>query len=429
MIPNKGSDEKRLEDLEKAVKTVWASTYFEGVREYLKRTGHSMEEEKMSVIIQQVTGSDHDGLWFPNIAGVARSLDYYPAGSRKAEDGIGMLAFGMGKTIVDEGAAFRFCPARPQVPVSSLTGRSSSQRYFYALDRNAPFSPLSDIDNLVQKPLREANRWPRSVMGVMSVMRSDGFVSENPYDEGFKSLTFNGVVKYDMIPLPQIVDDVLKLGTATMSEPVEIEFAVNMEHSGMPDFSILQIRPISSTDQFENISVTTEEMEKALIAADKVMGNGKADNIRDIVAIKREAFRREEMVEMAEELDRINKSMENSYVLIAAGRLGSSDKWLGIPCSWPQISKAHVIVETGLEELQAEPSEGTHFFQNVTSLGCLYLTNNPLTGDGRIDWDRIREMEEVAETKHFVHVRSRENLIIKADGLGGRAVVMEKEND
>ena len=141
-------------------------------------------------------------------------------------------------------------------------------------------------------------------MGVMSVMRSDGFVSENPYDEGFKSLTFNGVVKYDMIPLPQIVDDVLKLGTATMSEPVEIEFAVNMEHSGMPDFSILQIRPISSTDQFENISVTTEEMEKALIAADKVMGNGKADNIRDIVAIKREAFRRGGMVEMAEEIGR-----------------------------------------------------------------------------------------------------------------------------
>ena len=429
MIPNSGDDEKRRKDLENAIKTVWASTYFEGAREYLKRTGHSMEEEKMAVIIQQVTGSDHDGLWFPNISGVARSLDYYPAGSRKAEDGIGMLAFGMGKTIVDEGAAFRFCPARPQVPVSSLTGRSSSQRYFYALDRNAPFSPLSDIDNLVQKPLREANRWPRSVMGVMSVMRSDGFVSENPYDEGFKSLTFNGVVKYDMIPLPQIVDDVLKLGTATMSEPVEIEFAVNMEHSGMPDFSILQIRPISSTDQFENISVTTEEMEKALIAADKVMGNGKADNIRDIVAIKREAFRREEMVEMAEELDRINKSLENSYVLIAAGRLGSSDKWLGIPCSWPQISKAHVIVETGLEELQAEPSEGTHFFQNVTSLGCLYLTNNPLTGDGRIDWDGIRGMECVSETKHFVHVRSRENLIIKADGLGGRAVVMEKEND
>ena len=429
MIPNSGDDERRRKDLENAIKTVWASTYFEGAREYLKRTGHSMEEEKMAVIIQQVTGSDHDGLWFPNISGVARSLDYYPAGSRKAEDGIGMLAFGMGKTIVDEGAAFRFCPARPQVPVSSLTGRSSSQRYFYALDRNAPFSPLSDIDNLVQKPLREANRWPRSVMGVMSVMRSDGFVSENPYDEGFKSLTFNGVVKYDMIPLPQIVDDVLKLGTATMSEPVEIEFAVNMEHSGMPDFSILQIRPISSTDQFENISVTTEEMEKALIAADKVMGNGKADNIRDIVAIKREAFRREEMVEMAEELDRINKSLENSYVLIAAGRLGSSDKWLGIPCSWPQISKAHVIVETGLEELQAEPSEGTHFFQNVTSLGCLYLTNNPLTGDGRIDWDGIRGMECVSETKHFVHVRSRENLIIKADGLGGRAVVMEKEND
>ncbi|MGN1164198.1 MAG: PEP/pyruvate-binding domain-containing protein [Candidatus Ornithospirochaeta sp.] len=429
MIPNSGSDEKRLLELEDAVKTIWASTYFEGAREYLRRTGHSTEEEKMAVILQQVTGSDHDGLWFPNISGVARSLDYYPAGSRKAEDGIGMLAFGMGKTIVDEGAAFRFCPARPQVPVTSLTGKASSQRMFYALDRTRPFSPKNDIDNLVEKPLREAGRWPRATMGIMSVMRSDGFVSENPYDEGFRSLTFNGVVKYDMIPLPSIVDDVLKLGTRTMSEPVEIEFAVNTEHQGMPDFSILQIRPISSTDQFENIEVTEEEQEAALISSNRVMGNGKAEGIRDIVAIKPEDFRRDQMAAMAEELETINKKIDDSYVLVAAGRLGSSDRWLGIPCSWSQISKARVIVETGLSDMQAEPSEGTHFFQNVTSLGCLYLTNNPIDGDGKYDYERIRKLELIEETEHFIHVRAEKDLLVKADGLGGKAVVAERRDD
>ena len=383
----------------------------------------------MAVIIQQITGSDHDGLWFPNISGVARSLDYYPSGNRKSEDGLGMLAFGMGKTIVDEGAAFRFCPAKPQIPVTSLTGRGSSQRFFYALDTNKPFSPLNDIDNLVQLPLSKVSKYPRAIMGIMSVMRSDGFVSENPYDEGFRSLTFNGIVKYEMIPLSKIIDDMLKLGTRTMAEPVEIEFAVNTEHSGMPDFSILQIRPISSTDRFENIQVTTEELKSALISSEKVMGNGKVSGVKDIVSILPEKFKRSEMTEMAEELESINKRMEEPYVLIAAGRLGSSDKWLGIPCSWPQISKAKVIVETGLEELQAEPSEGSHFFQNVTSLGCLYLTNNPIYGEGRVDYEEIKKMPLIEETKHFIHVRSERDLMIKADGSEGKAVVMENNND
>ena len=429
MIPNKGSEEKRLEDLKNAVKTVWASTYFEGAREYLKRTGHSTEEEKMAVIIQQITGSDHDGLWFPNISGVARSLDYYPSGNRKAEDGLGMLAFGMGKTIVDEGEAFRFCPAKPQIPVTSLTGRASSQRTFYALDTNAPFSPTNDIDNLVQIPLSKVSQWPRATMGIMSVMRKDGFVSENPYDEGFRTLTFNGVVKYEMIPLPKIIDDMLKLGTRTMAEPVEIEFAVNTEHSGMPDFSILQIRPISSTDRFENIQVTEDEMDKALISSERVMGNGKVTGIKDIVSILPDKFQRSEMTQMAQELEDINKRLDEPYVLITAGRLGSSDKWLGIPCSWPQISKARVIVETGLEELQAEPSEGSHFFQNVTSLGCLYLTNNPIDGEGKVDYEGIKRLAVVEETKHFIHVRSEKDLLIKADGSEGKAVIMEIKND
>ena len=429
MIPNKGSDEKRLEDLERAVKTVWASTYFEGAREYLKRTGHSTEEEKMAVIIQQITGSDHDGLWFPNISGVARSLDYYPSGNRKAEDGLGMLAFGMGKTIVDEGAAFRFCPAKPQIPVTSLTGRGSSQRTFYALDTREPFSPQKDIDNLKQLPMSKVSQWPRATMGIMSVMRSDGFVSENPYDEGFRSLTFNGVVKYEMIPLPKIIDEMLKLGTRSMAEPVEIEFAVNTEHSGMPDFSILQIRPISSTDRFENIQISEKELDSALVSSLRVMGNGKVEGVRDIITILPEKFKRSEMTEMAGELEALNKKLEEPYVLIAAGRLGSSDKWLGIPCSWPQISKAKIIVETGLEELQAEPSEGSHFFQNVTSLGCLYLTNNPIDGEGRVDYEEIKKLPLVEETKHFIHVRCNKDLLIKADGSQGKAIIAENKND
>ena len=389
----------------------------------LKRTGHGVEDEKMAVILQNVTGSDHEGYWLPNISGVARSLDYYPAGSRKAEDGIGMIAFGMGKTIVDEGSAFRFCPAKPRIPISTMNGRIASQSMFYALDRSREFDPHSDIDNLVQLDLSKAYGWPSATRGLVSVMTTYGYLSENPNDEGLKSLTFNGIIKYDMIPLAKIVDDVLKLGTRTMSEPVEIEFAVNMEHEEWIDFSILQIRPISNSDRFEDIDISEDEMESALVSCNRVMGNGRAEGIRDIICVKPEVFKRSEMVEMAVELESLNRKIEDQYVLIVAGRLGSSDNWLGIPCSWPQISKAHVIVETGLADIQAEPSEGTHFFQNVTSLGCLYMSNNPLMGDGKLDFDAIMELPKIEETKHFVHVRVDSDLNVKADGLSGKAVV------
>lgn len=429
MIPNTGSDEDRLEDLLKAVKTVWASTYFSRAREYLKHTGHAVEEEKMAVVIQQITGSWHGKWWMPNISGVARSLDYYPVGNRTAEDGLGMLAFGMGKTVVDEGTAFRFCPAKPQIPVTSLGGRSSQQRKFYALDRTVPFDPEKDIDNLVQLDMSLAYDMNEAVKGIISTVRPDGFMSEDPNDTGFKTLTFNGVVKYGMLSLPEIIHDILELGTRTMAEPVEIEFAVNTEHAERPDFSILQLRPISSTDRFEDIEVTEENEKNALIYSPRVMGNGRVKHIRDIVIIKKDRFRRSEMKNMAGELEEMNAFSDDEYVLVAAGRLGSSDSWLGIPCSWSQISKAHVIVETGTEEIQAEPSEGTHFFQNVTSLGCLYLTVNPLHGNGRIEYEKIYALPLVKETEHFVRLSSPTPFLVKADGREGRAVVLEEDEE
>ncbi len=429
MISNMGSDEERLEDLLRAIKTVWASTYFSRAREYLKSTGHAVEEEKMAVVLQQITGSWHENYWFPNISGVARSLDYYPQGNRTAEDGLGMLAFGMGKTVVDEGSSFRFCPARPQIPISSLNGRASQQRYFYALDKTIKFDPEKDIDNLVHLPLSAASSFPNALRGIMSTIRSDGFLSEDPSESGFKTLTFNGVVKYGMLSLPQVIDDILKLGTRTMAEPVEIEFAVNTEHPGRPDFSILQLRPISSTDRFEDVVVTEEEEKKALIFSNMVMGNGKVDNLSDMVIFKKDRFKPSEMVSMARELEEMNASSEREYILVAAGRLGSSDNWLGIPCTWSQISKAHVIVETGVESLQAEPSEGTHFFQNMTSLGCLYLTVNPLQKKGTLDYERIYALPEIKETEHFIRVSLPSSFIVKADGAEGRAVIMLKGDD
>lgn len=430
MIPNTGSDEKRLEDLERAIKTVWASTYSECAKEYLKRTYHSLEEEKMAVIIQQITGSGHGRYWYPNISGVARSLNYYPVPGQKAEDGVGMLSFGFGKIIVDEGTALRFCPAKPKMPSSaSLTAETSPQDMFYALDMEAPFDPEKNSDNLISLSIQEeAGRNPKAFKGIASVYdMHTGMLSESIRAEGERVITFNGMLKYDMLPLAQIIDDMLKLGTEAMAEPVEIEFAINTEHGERPDFSILQIRPISGKDAYMDISITKTDRENALVYAEKVMGNGCAEGISDIITIKPEVFKASEMTEMASELDKLNKAAEGEYVLIAAGRLGSSDRWLGIPCTWSQISKAHVIVETGLKEIQAEPSQGTHFFQNMTSLGCLYLTINPMYGDGLFDYEAIRKLQIIDETKHFLHVRAAQPLTIRADGLSGKAVIRTTE--
>lgn len=430
MIPNRGSDEERLNELESAIKTVWASTYFKNAKEYLKNTEHSLEDEKMAVIIQQITGSEHGQWWFPNISGVARSLNFYPSPGQKGEDGIGMLSFGFGKAVVDDGTAFRFCPAKPKKPSNNLTGQESSdQNEFYALDLSKRFNSMEDQDNLTKLPIKEAYAYPKAMRNIFSSFdMASGRLIERPSKEGMNILTFNGILKYDALPLAKIIDEVLKLGEKGMACPVEIEFAVNTERE-RPDFSILQVRPISSADYDLDIDISEKEIKKSIIYAEKVMGNGKVEGIRDIISIKPEVFRPSEMQIMAKELGQMNAGLDNQYLLIAAGRLGSSDRWLGIPCCWSDISKAHVIIETGIKELSVEPSQGTHFFQNMTSLGAVYLTVNPLHGDGTIDFDAIRRLELIEESEHFIHVRSKKDLIIKVDGRGSKAVILEDIDD
>ena len=430
MIPNRGSDEERLNELESAIKTVWASTYFKNAKEYLKNTEHSLEDEKMAVIIQQITGSEHGQWWFPNISGVARSLNFYPSPGQKGEDGIGMLSFGFGKAVVDDGTAFRFCPAKPKKPSNNLTGQETSdQNEFYALDLSKRFNSMENQDNLTKLPIKEVYAYPKAMRNIFSSFdMASGRLIERPSKEGMNILTFNGILKYDALPLAKIIDEVLKLGEKGMACPVEIEFAVNTERE-RPDFSILQVRPISSADYDLDIDISEKEIKKSIIYAEKVMGNGKVEGIRDIISIKPEVFRPSEMQIMAKELGQMNAGLDNQYLLIAAGRLGSSDRWLGIPCCWSDISKAHVIIETGIKELSVEPSQGTHFFQNMTSLGAVYLTVNPLHGDGKIDFDAIRRLELIEESEHFIHVRSKKDLIIKVDGRGSKAVILEDIDD
>ena len=279
--------------------------------------------------------------------------------------------------------------------------------------------------------MSEAEKYPRSLKYIASTLDMTTYtLSESSSAEGQKIITFNGMLKYDMFPLAQVIDRILKLGSKSMNTPVEIEIAVNTERSGekKPDFSILQIRPIASAYTESDVEVDEHEAATSIVYSTSVMGNGIVEGIRDIVAIRPETFKASEMSEMAAELAGFNASLEDrEYVLIVAGRLGSTDRWLGIPCAWSDISHARVIVETGLPDMQVEPSQGTHFFQNMTSLGCLYLTVNPVFGQGRLDFGRLEDLDLVAQSGHFSHYRAAEDLEIKANGLARQAVIRTRE--
>lgn len=429
MIANKGDKQQRYLDLEKAVKTVWASTYFNHAKDYLRATNHMLEEEKMAVIIQQVTGSKHGDYWYPNISGVARSLNYYPLPGESISDGIGLLSFGFGKSVVDNGSVLRFSPKNPKRPVHYLGGQGNSQKYFYGLDLTQRYNPKKDIDNLILLDIKEASNYPETLRGCASTIdATTGMLSESFRAKGEKVITFNGILQYDLFPLAPIIKDILDLGKESMCTPVEIEFAVNLNRvkPKKPEFSLLQIRPIAEGNEEECVKIDKKEIESSLVYSEMVMGNGRIDNIKDIVILKLEEFDSSNMVKMPHELEKYNAyfdQRDTDYLLIVAGRLGSSDVWLGIPATWSQIFRAKVIVETGLESFQVEPSQGTHFFQNLTLLGTSYMTVNPFYNEGILDYEKIKGLNKISESKFFAHYQCNNSLDIRINGSKGKGII------
>lgn len=423
MLPNTGSDKERLKALSDAIISVYASTFYNKSKEYLRATHHMVEEERMAIIIQQVIGGLYGEYWYPNISGVARSLNFYPVGNEKAEDGVGMLSFGFGKMIVDNGIAFRFSPSNPKKNLQFLGGReSSSQQTFYALDMATPYHPYGNPENLVEVPLKEAEAHPPALHHIASTFDTNlGVLSEQLSANGKKVITFNSVLKYNSYPIAAIVKDLLQLGQKVMSTPIEIEFACNLHRSEgkKPEFSLLQIRPIVSMFESETLSITDDEKKRAIVLAHHVMGNGNTDKITDVVYVSTDSFNPAKTGEMVLELDRINSefvTLQKEYILIVAGRLGSSDPWLGIPVVWSQISQAAVIVETSLPGFQVEPSQGTHFFQNITSLGTIYFTVNPVHNDGLLDFTKLDSYPVVEKSRYFTHIKAENPFTVKADG-------------
>ena len=448
MVPYAGDKYERLSMLSQAIRGVYASVYYRGSKDYMTATSNVIDQEKMAVILQEVVGERHGDIFYPVISGVARSVNYYPIGDEKAEEGTVSLAMGLGKYIVDGGVSLRVCPAHPHQVLQTSEmeiALRDTQTHFLALratsDSNSVPLQVDDGFNLVRVPLRDAEQH-----GTMQWICS----TYDPYDqciyEGFyegknrKILSFAGVLQHDVFPLPELMRKVLEYGQTEMQRPVEIEFAVNLHADKTGEFYMLQIRPMVDNRMEINEDLTLIPDEDCLLRSHNAIGNGVIMDISDVVYVKTDGYTPSQNPSIAEEIERVNRnflaqgtppdangeigSQASSYLLIGPGRWGSSDPWLGIPVKWPNISAAQVIVEAGLNNFQVDPSQGTHFFQNLTSLGVCYLTINAFRQDGVYRQDVLNALPAVYETPHVRHVHLPAPLTIKVDGRHKEAVVL-----
>ncbi len=433
MIPLTANEDQMLRLLGKAIKSVYASVFFASSRAYIQASSNLLSEEKMAVIIQDVCGSEDSGYFFPTISGVARSLNFYPIGDERPEDGIVNLAFGLGKMVVEGGLTLRFSPKHPQSILQLSTPEMAlrdTQREMYALNLK-PEEFKTSLDDAINLQRFEINkvRHFRNLRYVASTWdMQNQRISDSTFEEGRKIITFSQILKYGTLPLAEILSDLLAMGEQEMRTPVEIEFAVNMDVPYGEDriFNFLQIRPIVNSQNGCSLDWNSVDTSKALIYAESALGLGAIEGVSDIIYVRREAFDKAQTRQIASDISKLNTGLraeQRLYVLVGPGRWGSSDPWLGIPVRWTDISEARVIVECGLEDFRVEPSQGTHFFQNLISFGAGYLTLNPFMGDGYFDQARLDAMPAVFENEYLRHVRFPEPLYIYIDGRKNKGMV------
>jgi len=436
MIPNNHPDPSvRLRHLITAVKLVYASTYYEGPKAFARSTSNQPQAEAMAVIIQQLTGKEYGDYFYPAISGVAQSHNFYPVSRMKPEEGIAHIALGMGKTVVEGEKTLRFSPKHPEIMPQFSTVKdilANAQRFFYALRvRNYPDGPdLWRDSNLEKRDIDDAeNEFPVKTLASTYVPEEDR-IRDTGYMPGPKVLTFAQVLKYRIFPLPELLSDLIVLGRKGMGCPVEIEFSVELtpDKKRKGEFSFLQMRPMVAGEERFHVEITPEEMRKAVCRSTTALGNGKNEEIKDIVYIKPQAFDVGATVRMAEEIGQLNALLLNEkrkYLLIGPGRWGSADRWLGVPVQWRHISGVGAIVELRNDQLKADPSQGSHFFQNITSLGIDYITVTEGPGsEDYLDWGWIHSLPTVQETVFLRHVAVETALIIKIDGRKSQCVIM-----
>ena len=433
MVPHVKNADQMLRLIERAVKSVYASVYFASSRSYIATSQNLISEEKMAVIIQEVCGTAEKGYFMPTFSGVARSINYYPIGDERPEEGVCNIAMGLGKQIVDGGVSLRFSPRYPQHVLQTSTpelAMRDTQRNVLALDLNpeAFRTSVNDGVNIHSFTLRQIAdiRQMRHVASVWSM--EEGRISDFPDEKGPKVLTFNNILRHGTFPLAEIVQEILAIGTEEMRCPVEVEFAVNMDvPDGQPKvFNLLQIRPIIDNQDNRPVDWSQIDTSDALIFSDNALGIGRMNDICDIVYVKPASFSSLVTQRIAEELLALNARMRDEgrgYILVGTGRWGSSDPFLGVPVRWEHISEAKAIAECALDNFNVEPSQGTHFFQNVTSLGVGYMTIDQQHGHGHCRFDALDAMEALWEGEFLRLIRFDSPLLVCIDGRSGRAAV------
>ena len=435
MVPKIEEKYDMLRTVSDAIKAVYASVFYKDSKAYMTATSNLIDQEKMAIVLQEVVGSRYNDHFYPTMSGVARSLNFYPIGNEKAEDGIANIALGLGKYIVDGGQTLRFSPRHPHSILQMSTmdfALRETQTRFYALDLKnmAEAFSVDDAFNLVKLGLKDADAEGALKYIVSTYDPYDQIIRDGYYPGGRKILSFVNILQHDVFPLADTLDQILRIGQQEMGRPVEIEFAVNMDPSDhtRATFYLLQIRPIVDNKEIMDEDLSLVKNEETILSSTSVLGHGIVGDVQDIIYVKTGAFNSSNNQLIAYEIEKMNRSFtdqEKGYVLVGPGRWGSSDSWLGIPVKWPHISNARVIVECGLENYRVDPSQGTHFFQNLTSFGVGYFTVNPFKGDGWFDEAFLNAQPAVEETEYLRHVHFDAPITIKMDGKKSLGVVLK----
>jgi len=432
MIPDVVNEDRRLRMLSKAIASVYASTYFAAARSYVTASGNVISEEKMAIVVQEICGSEDNGYFFPTLSGVARSLNFYPIGYEKPEDGMVKLAYGLGKSVVDGEKVLRFSPKYPKHVLQTSTpdlAIKETQNVMYALNTLPEKfkTSLNDSVNLERLNIVDCQRFASFKHVVSTWNSADMRMIDSSFPQGPKFVTFAQMLRYNTFPVADIVGELLKIVKEEMKTDVEIEFAADISEEGVSVFSVLQARPISVDSRTEEVNWDNIDCSDAMLMSGCALGTGWISGVRDIVYLKKSGWNVLKTREIASQIRSVNSRMmseKTGYVLIGFGRWGTSQDSLGVPVIWGDISEARVIVECSLEDFQIEPSQGTHFFQNLTSFNVGYINVNTFANkEDILDFTKLDSMDAVEETEFLRHVRLPEDIFICIDGKGNRAVI------
>ncbi len=424
-LPNNHPDlEVRLEQLEKAIKMVYASVFAPLARSYFDSINHSIEEEKMAVIIQELVGKSYDSYFYPHISGVAQSYNYYPFSHMKPEDGIALLAVGLGKSVVDGESSFRFCPKYPKMNMLTIKDQlKNSQKYFYALNtENGDFELTKGVNATLEKlPVSTAEEHGALNFSASVYDASADAVKPGLHMKGPRIIDFSYILQYDQVPLASTLKRLLEIMRNALGTPVEIEFSVDAskDQSGKNSFYILQVKPLVRSTESAVVETGDVGKDDLILYSDRGMGNGIIKGIKDIIYLVPEKFDKMQTRSMAKEIHAINAEMKKEdtrYILIGPGRWGSSDPFLGIPVDWSAISEARVIVEAGLKDFNVDASLGSHFFHNITSMNIGYVTVSNRSKDAFIDYDYLATFSAVKETEYLRHIKFQDPVTVLMDG-------------